>query len=99
MLKLGFFFLSPHTPYGSVRLGRFTLKTLTPRFTDFFTDFEKKAGCFAVTGKNIFLTFSRKKAYNTVKHQYYAVKSQYHLVQRVSMGLTDIGVKRPKFSG
>ena len=23
-------------------------KTLTPRFTDFFTDFEKKTGCFAV---------------------------------------------------
>ena len=24
------------------------LKTLTPRFTDFFTDFEKKTDCFAV---------------------------------------------------
>ena len=23
-------------------------KTLTPRFTDFFTDFEKKTNCFAV---------------------------------------------------
>ena len=23
-------------------------KTLTPRFTDFFTDFEKKTDCFAV---------------------------------------------------
>ena len=23
-------------------------KTLTPRFTDFFTDFEKKPDCFAV---------------------------------------------------
>ena len=34
-----FFFLSPHTPYGHVRLARFALKTLTSRFTDFFTDF------------------------------------------------------------
>jgi len=25
-------------------------KTLTPRFTDFFTDFEKKPDCFAVYG-------------------------------------------------
>ena len=49
----------------------------------------KKPIVLQSTGENIFLTFSRKKAYNTVKHQYYAVKSQYHLVQRVSMGLTD----------
>ena len=26
-----------------------THKTLTPRFTDFFTDFEKKNDCFAVS--------------------------------------------------
>ena len=43
-----FFFLSPHTPYGHVRLARFALETLTPRFTDFFTDFVKKTDCFAV---------------------------------------------------
>ena len=42
------FFLGPHTPYGRVRLARFALKTLTSRFTDFFTDFEKKTDCFAV---------------------------------------------------
>ena len=36
------FFLSPHTPYGHVRLASFArVKTLTPRFTDFFTDFQK----------------------------------------------------------
>ena len=34
-LKIRFFFLLPHTP-------------LAPRFTDFFTDFEKKNKCFAV---------------------------------------------------
>ena len=34
----GRFFLLPHTR-----------KTLTPRFTDFFTDFEKKTDCFAVS--------------------------------------------------
>ena len=27
-------------------------KTRTPRFTDFFTDFEKKNDCFAVYGRN-----------------------------------------------
>ena len=43
-----FFFLWPHTPVGRVRLARFARKTLTPRFTDFFTDFEKKTDCFAV---------------------------------------------------
>ena len=32
----------------SERLARFALKTLTPCFTDFFTDFEKKTDCFAV---------------------------------------------------
>ena len=38
-------FLSPHTPVArALRAG----KTLTPRFTDFFTDFEKKTDCFAV---------------------------------------------------
>ena len=36
------FFLSPHTPYRRVGLARFALKTLTPRLTDSFTDFEKK---------------------------------------------------------
>ena len=41
-----FFFLSPHTPYGHVRLARFALKPLTPRFTDFFTDFVKKNRLF-----------------------------------------------------
>ena len=32
-----FFFLSPHTPARALR----AYKTLSPRFTDFFTDFEK----------------------------------------------------------
>ena len=77
-----FFFLSLHTPYGRVRQASLALKTLTPRFTDFFTDFEKKKPIvLQSTGKSIFLTFARRKSYNTVKHQHYAVKSQYHLVQ------------------
>ena len=42
------FSLSPHMPYGCVRLARFAHKTLTPRVTDFFTDFEEKTDCFAV---------------------------------------------------
>ena len=42
------FFLSPHRPYGRVRLALRARKTLTPRFTDFFTDFEKKTDSFAV---------------------------------------------------
>ena len=34
--------------YVCVRLARFVRTTLTPHFTDFFTDFEKKTDCFAV---------------------------------------------------
>ena len=34
--------------YGHVRLARFARKPLTPRFTDFFTDFERKTDFFAV---------------------------------------------------
>ena len=53
----GFFSLASHAnlvprsptakrkPHGRVRLAR---KTLTPRFTDSFTDFEEKTDCFAV---------------------------------------------------
>ena len=34
---------------GRVRLARFArIRTLTPRVTDFFTDFEEKTDCFAV---------------------------------------------------
>ena len=41
------FFVSPHTPYGRVQLThvrtrKTLIETLIPRFTDFFTDFEKK---------------------------------------------------------
>ena len=35
-------FFSFVSPVGRVRLARFARKTLTPRFTDFFTNFEKK---------------------------------------------------------
>ena len=37
-------FLSPHKPARALR----ARKTITPRFTDFFTDFEKETDCFAV---------------------------------------------------
>ena len=60
MLMLGFF-SSPHTLYGRVRLARFALKTLTSRFTDFFTDFEKKTDCFAVYWKEHFSQFLSEK--------------------------------------
>ena len=46
-------------PDGHVRLVRFALKTLTPRFTDFFTNFEKKTDCFAVCHARIPLFSSR----------------------------------------
>ena len=41
-----FFFSLRHTPYGGVRLARMARKALTPRFIDFFTDFEKKNRLF-----------------------------------------------------
>ena len=40
-------------PNGRVRLALCTHKTLMPRFTHFFTDFEKKSDCFAVYAKVI----------------------------------------------
>ena len=43
---LKIFFLSPHTPYACEALARSVRKTLTPRFSDFFTDFEKKNRLF-----------------------------------------------------
>ena len=47
--ETGFFFLSPQTPYGRVRLARFErVRLLLHAFTDFFTDFRKKTDCFAV---------------------------------------------------
>ena len=76
MLMLGFF-ISPHTPYGRVRLLRFALRTLTSRFTDFFTDFEKKNLLFCSLLERTFFSLSL----GCLKHQYYAVKSQYYLVQ------------------
>ena len=46
----------------SERLARFALKTLTPCFTDFFTDFEKKTDCFAVyRGRNFRVGVSKTR--------------------------------------
>ena len=43
------FFLSPHTPYGRVRLARFArVRLLRHALPISFTDFEKKTDCFAV---------------------------------------------------
>ena len=53
-----------NTPYGRVRLARFALKTLTPRLTDFFTDFEKKNRPFY----SLVLRFSGARPYcRTIK--------------------------------
>ena len=62
------FFLSPHTPVRHVRLAPFARKTLTPRFTDFFTDFEKKTDCFAVylfggNSTGHYVSFSPKRSW------------------------------------
>ena len=57
MLMLGFF-LSPHTPYGRVRQASLAFKTLTPRFTDFFTDFEKKSRLFRSLLERAFFSLS-----------------------------------------
>ena len=47
-LKYGFFSLASHTLRACEARALCARKTLTPRFTDFFTDFEKKTDCFAV---------------------------------------------------
>ena len=43
-----FFSLAPHALRACEARALRTRKTLTARFTDFFTDFEKKTDCFAV---------------------------------------------------
>ena len=40
--------LKTESETGRARLARFLRARPTPRFTDFFTDFEKKSDCFAV---------------------------------------------------
>ena len=47
-LKIRFFFLSSHARRACEDRALRARKPLTPRFTDFFTDFEKKTDCFAV---------------------------------------------------
>ena len=48
-LKIRFFFsLASHALRACEDRALRARKTLTPRFTDFFTDFEKKTDCFAV---------------------------------------------------
>ena len=47
-LKIRFFSLASHTLRACEARALCARKTLTPRFTDFFTDFEKKTDCFAV---------------------------------------------------
>ena len=49
MLKIvGFFSLASHALRESEARALRARKTLTPRFTDFFADFEEKTDCFAV---------------------------------------------------
>ena len=43
-----FFSLASHAPSACEARALRARKTLAPRFTDFFTDFEKKTDCFAV---------------------------------------------------
>ena len=45
---VGFFSLASHALRACEARALRARKTLTPRFTDFFTDFEKKIDCFAV---------------------------------------------------
>ena len=45
---VGFFSLASHALRACEARALRARKTLTPRFTDFFTDFEKKTDCFAV---------------------------------------------------
>ena len=47
-LKIRFFSLASHALRACEARALRARKTLTPRFTNFFTDFEKKPDCFAV---------------------------------------------------
>ena len=58
MLMLGFFSLASHALRTRVRQASLALKTLTPRFTDFFTDFEKKSRLFCSLLERAFFSLS-----------------------------------------
>ena len=58
MLMLGFFPLASHALRARVRQASLALKTLTPRFTDFFTDFEKKSRLFCSLLERAFFSLS-----------------------------------------
>ena len=45
---VGFFPLASHARRACEARALRARKTLAPRFTDFFTDFEKKPDCFAI---------------------------------------------------
>ena len=45
---VGFFPLASHSLRACEARALRARKTLAPRFTDFFTDFEKKPDCFAI---------------------------------------------------
>ena len=64
--------LSPHTPSGHVRLARLACVRLTPRFTDFFTDFEKKSDCFAVYLRRYLDTFPSEEVTLTIRDRQYS---------------------------
>jgi len=61
---VGFFSLASHALRVCEARALRVRKTLTPRFTDFFTDFEKKTNCFAVYYHrgNLFLEVSDMQA-------------------------------------
>ena len=65
--------LSPHTPFGHVRPARLASVRLTPRFTDFFTDFEKKkTDCFAVYERRYQDTFPSEEVTLTIRDLQYS---------------------------
>ena len=58
---LGFFSLASHALRACEARAHFALKTLTPRFTDFFTDFEKKNRLFCILLERNFSHFLSEK--------------------------------------
>ena len=53
-------------------LARLARVRLTPRFTDFFTDFEKKSDCFAVYLRRYLDTFPSEEVTLTIRDRQYS---------------------------
>ena len=94
-LKIRFFFSRLTSPYGHdlyLQKSLYALQTLTPRFTDLFTDFEEKIDCFEVYILTRTLLY-RVISTDFILHRF--IKSLYSLCKTVKLCSMDTRIFCP----